>query len=88
MSPQETDGVVSALAEFGGELTAGGDFTKAGCARANHVASWDGSEWDSLCSRMNGPVYAVAEFNGNLVVGRGSLGTSHTGCENPLVVWL
>jgi uncharacterized delta-60 repeat protein len=39
------DAPVVALAEFQGELYAGGEFTMAGGAPATGIAKWDGSQW-------------------------------------------
>ena len=36
---------VSSLTVYDGELVAGGFFTTAGGAPANHIARWDGSAW-------------------------------------------
>jgi hypothetical protein len=68
-APLETNDAVYALAEFDGDLIAGGDFTQAGAVVANYIARWDGSDWYPLDTGMDGPVYALTVFDGNLVAG-------------------
>src|SRR5262249_10530797 len=41
-------GQVLALADYGGELVAGGYFTLAGGASAHYIARWDGAAWQPL----------------------------------------
>jgi Rax2 C-terminal beta propeller domain len=53
-----------------GRLYAGGNFTTAGGAIANHIAQWDGSAWAPLGSGMNAEIYALAvDGFGNLYAG-------------------
>ncbi len=58
-----------------GNLVAGGQFTTAGGAPANHVARWNGSAWLPLASGMAGGSFATAVFalaampNGDLIAG-------------------
>ncbi len=64
---------VHALAEYNGQLIAGGDFTIAGGQSVNHIARWDGSNWTSLGGPF-GTVRLLTVFNGELIVsGGGSL---------------
>src|SRR5262249_10239006 len=42
-----------------GDLVAGGSFSTAGLAVASHIARWDGANWHSLGSRVDGDVYAL-----------------------------
>ncbi|HNQ23711.1 MAG TPA: choice-of-anchor Q domain-containing protein [Phycisphaerae bacterium] len=58
-------------------LVVGGDFTHARGLQVNYIARWDGSQWQPLGSGMNGPVYALTVWNGELVVG-GSFTTPAT----------
>src|SRR5688572_6370646 len=50
-------------------LVAGGNFTFAGSGPANHVASWDGASWQPLSTGINGYVFALSPYNGELVAG-------------------
>jgi hypothetical protein len=47
-------GTVAAMAEFGGDLIAGGSFTTIGGVAANGVARWDGSAWTPLDTGVDG----------------------------------
>jgi hypothetical protein len=66
---------VYALAEYNGQLIAGGYFTTAGGVSANCIAAWDGSSWSPLGTGMDSApifefgVYALAEYNGQLIAG-------------------
>ena len=72
---------VYALCQFDGYLIAGGMFTKAGDLNCNHIARWDGEEWDSLGSGTSGTVFdlEVAD-NGNSLIVAGSF--FYAGGEN------
>lgn len=62
-----TDGVVRALTVYGGELVAAGEFTQAGTAAVNNVASFDGTTWSALGDGILGDrVYSLAVHEGNL----------------------
>jgi hypothetical protein len=50
-------------------LIVGGSFSVAGNVLANNIASWDGVAWLPLGTGMNGPVYALAVYNGELIAG-------------------
>ena len=50
---------VFALAVSGGDLYAGGRFTKAGDNPATNIAKWNGSTWNALGSGMSGGAYPV-----------------------------
>lgn len=62
-------GEARALAVFGDELVAGGDFTEAGGAPASRIARWNGVSWSAIGAGTNGPVHALAVWNGALVAG-------------------
>src|SRR5205823_7712959 len=62
-------GVVRALAVAGGDLFAGGFFTRAGGNAANNVAKWDGTSWSSLGAGMNDEVEALAVSGSNVYAG-------------------
>ena len=59
---------ISALAEFNGDLVAGGDFLTLGGTNANCVARWDGTVWHPLGSGLDGSPTALLNYNGGLVV--------------------
>ncbi len=64
------DGYVYALAIDGeGNVYVGGSFTVAGNQSANYIAKWDGSDWDSLGSGMNGTVFTIAIDGDNIYAG-------------------
>ena len=52
-----------------GELYAGGEFTRAGELTVNHLAFWNGSEWESFGDGTDGPVHALAVDAETLVIG-------------------
>jgi hypothetical protein len=58
---------VNALADFNGDLVAGGDFDFAGGVPAFNVARWDGSQWHAM-GAGTGVVQSMAEFQGSLYV--------------------
>src|SRR5258708_7589240 len=65
-SPGASD-PVHALTVFddgtGPALYAGGEFTTAGDVVANRIAKWNGTQWSTLGSAMNGSVMALAVFD-------------------------
>jgi hypothetical protein len=60
---------VHALVVYDGALIAGGAFTRAGDQPASRIARWDGAQWTSLGSGMNGTVLALEVYNGELIAG-------------------
>lgn len=60
---------VFALAVSGSDLYAAGNFTTAGTIDANYIAKWNGSEWASLGSGMNGQVMALVVSGDELYAG-------------------
>ena len=58
-----------ALAVSGSTLYAGGLFTTAGGAAANHIAAWNGSAWRALDSGLIGWVAALAVSGSTLYAG-------------------
>jgi hypothetical protein len=60
---------VNAVAVWGANLYAGGDFTRAGGSPANRIARWDGSGWTPLGSGVNSTVRALAVSGADLYVG-------------------
>jgi PKD repeat protein len=63
------NGGVLALAEYQGDLIAGGQFTIAGGVGANYIARWNGSDWQSVGTGMDAPVYTLTVYDGDLIVG-------------------
>src|SRR5262245_48635770 len=60
---------VSALAEFNGELYAGGAFDSADGTHAAKIAKWDGAAWLPVDSGMNSFVLALTVYNNDLYAG-------------------
>jgi hypothetical protein len=69
---------VTSLAAIGGDLYVGGQFTKAGTLRVNHIAKWNGANWSALGSGTAGEVDALTASGGALYVG----GTFTTAGQN------
>ncbi|MCW5551522.1 MAG: hypothetical protein KIS67_05070 [Verrucomicrobiae bacterium] len=61
--------VYAAVTDADGNLYIGGAFTVVGDVAANRVAKWDGTNWTSLGTGMNDPVYALAVSGGDLYAG-------------------
>jgi hypothetical protein len=61
-------GSITALASIRGVLYVGGELTIDGSPE-HHVAAWDGHQWISLGSGLDGPPYSIAEHHGNLYFG-------------------
>ncbi|MBN4076264.1 hypothetical protein JYT16_00955 [Gemmatimonas aurantiaca] len=59
---------ISALAEYEGQLIAGGNFALDGQEGAN-IAAWDGAQWTILNGGLNGHVRSLEVLNGQLYVG-------------------
>lgn len=64
-----TNGAISALAVYNGDLIAGGSFTTAGGQAANRVARWNGTAWSAFSSGLNNQVLTMTEHEGDLIVG-------------------
>ncbi|MFH1573160.1 MAG: hypothetical protein ABIG68_04210 [Acidobacteriota bacterium] len=62
---------VRALAEYAGDVIAGGYFSRAGAESVSNIARWDGDAWHALGGGLDGSVSALAVFDGKLVVGGG-----------------
>ena len=65
---------VYALAVHDETLYAGGSFTVAGGAPANHVVRWNGTTWSVLGEGVDGAVRSLATYGGQLAAG----GVFHT----------
>ena len=67
-------------------LVVGGDFEVAGGAVASDIAAWDGSAWQPLGSGMDGDVFALAGYNGELIAG-GYFTTAGGASANNIARW-
>lgn len=64
------NGTVLALAvDANGTLYAGGSFNKSGTTDVDHIARWDGTNWQPLGFGLNGNVYTIAIADGALYAG-------------------
>jgi len=61
--------VLHALAVYGGELYAGGDFTTAGGVNTSNLAKWNGSTWSAVGAGVNAEVDALVVWGGELYTG-------------------
>src|SRR5205085_11986605 len=81
-----TDSAVHSLAVDGSNLYAGGLFTNAGGATANHIAKWDGSAWSTLGGGIDDApgvtVDAIAIDGTDIYAGGGFLSASGTTVNN------
>ena len=60
-------GWIFAMYDYHGQLVVGGDAQSPTCLPNRYLAVWDGSNWSTLGSGVNGPVRAFAEFNSKLI---------------------
>ncbi len=65
---------VNAMAVYNGELYVGGSFSNAAGMSANKIARWNGTSWNilgtsSISNGVNGGVWSLAEYNGEIYVG-------------------
>lgn len=64
------DNNVMALAEYDGQVVAGGSFRHSGATTLEHIARWDGTAWQPLGEGMPGVgVNSLAGFDGDLYAG-------------------
>ena len=62
-------GEVLAMATLGENLYVGGSFVRAGGVSAEKVARWDGRQWFSMSSGLNGDVHALAILDDTVYAG-------------------
>jgi len=60
---------IYALAVHDGDLIIGGSFSASRGGPANHIARWDGSQWQPLGAGTNGDVRSLLVHDGDLYVG-------------------
>jgi hypothetical protein len=75
-----------AMVNNGNDIYVGGDFTTAGGNTANHIAIWDGTQWDSVGGGVNNTVWALAVSGTDLYVG-GSFTTAGGVTVNGIAKW-
>jgi len=71
---------------FENELYVVGDFTACGNSEVNHIAKWNGEEWEQVHNGLDGSAYALEIYEGNLVVGGHFTGTADNASELGKVV--
>ena len=68
-----SDGMVSCMQEYNGELYVGGNFTTVdSIINAKRIARWDGNQWHAIGTGVTGglpSLYAMAKYKGELYVG-------------------
>ncbi len=62
-------GWADAMAIYNGKLYVAGAFCHAGGIKAENIACWDGTKWDSVSNGINDSVNALAVYNGKLYAG-------------------
>lgn len=77
---------VRSLTVYSGELIAGGGFTSAGGASCNYIAAWNGTNWHSLGSGMNGHVFSLMVYNNELIAAGGFTSAGGVPC-NRIARW-
>ncbi|MCK5941225.1 MAG: hypothetical protein KAI24_04575, partial [Planctomycetes bacterium] len=75
------DGPVRALALFGNDVIAAGDFSASGATAVSNLARWNGAAWGDVGGGVTGPVHALEAAGATLYVGgaivqAGGLGAS------------
>lgn len=66
--PGTPTGTVYALAEYQGQVFAGGSFAFPD-GLVKNLARWSGTQWEPVGGLVDGPVYALTVYNGTLIVG-------------------
>ena len=78
---------ISCICVVGTEIYIGGNFTSLGSVPIAYLAKWDGTNWSSAGSGVNGPVYALAtDGSFNLYVG-GSFNQAGDSSANNIAKW-
>ena len=84
--PGPLQAVYTTAADGLGNLYIGGEFTMVGTMDANYIAKWDGSNWTTMSSGMNGYVYALTMLGADLYAG-GSFSTAGGITVNQIAKW-
>ncbi len=58
---------VYSLKKFNNKLVVAGSFSKIDTSDFNNIATWDGENWDTLGSGLNGTIYSTCIHNGDFV---------------------
>jgi len=74
---------VSALVVTGSTVYVAGGFTAAGGHTVANAARWEALDWSSLGNGLDGPVYALCRFGGELVAG----GQFNLGASSNVARW-
>jgi trimeric autotransporter adhesin len=78
---------VSTLRTFNNEVYAGGIFNGSGLTTVlSNIAKWSGGKWWDVAGGVNGPVYAMCVYNGELYVG-GSFTSAGGVAVNNIAKW-
>jgi len=80
------DGTVNALANYNGNIIAGGSFGFSGSTVIENIASWNGSSWEVMASGLNGTVWDLVEYDGKLIA-TGSFELSGSTACNGIAMW-
>lgn len=79
---------VHALHIAGNKLYAGGDFTSIdGNISGNHIALWDGTNWNPIKSGVNGPVYSVFSVGNKVYIGGDFSNVDGNASSDNIVYW-
>lgn len=78
---------VTALGFWGGNLIAGGGFTRADTVGADNLAQWDGANWSPVVSGLNNSVAAVVVMGTNLFIGGGFLAVGNNAPASYIAQW-
>ncbi len=81
-----TSDPISDMIIFNGDLIIGGRFEIVGDVVSKGVASWDGVSWTSLCSNLDGEIYALGVI-GNKLIAAGSFNTIDGIAANNIASW-
>ena len=61
------NGMIRAIASFGGQTIIAGTYTQAASTRAHRVAAWDGTTWQALGGGLPWSIEALVVYDGQLI---------------------